>query len=68
MTSTTQYKVPQKYTRPVVTPSANARDTGRPASFDTATTSGASAIHANAGWPNLGKLAMKRTPERTAST
>jgi hypothetical protein len=33
----------------------------------TATMSGESAIQANAGYPNLGKLAANRTPERRAS-
>jgi hypothetical protein len=33
----------------------------------TATMSGASAIQANAGCPNRGKLAAKRTPDRRAS-
>src|SRR5215831_12112409 len=33
----------------------------------TATSSGASAIHANAGWPNLGKLSARSAPERSAS-
>src|SRR5215831_5030484 len=33
----------------------------------TATSSGASAIHANAGWPNLGKLSARSAPERIAS-
>ena len=28
--------------------------------------SGASAIHANAGWPNFGKLSARRAPERSA--
>jgi hypothetical protein len=31
------------------------------------TMSGARAIHANAEYPNLGKLAVRRAPERRAS-
>jgi hypothetical protein len=59
---------PPNPTRPAHAPSANARrHVDDAADVDTATTSGANAIHANAGCPNFGKLAANRTPERSAS-
>jgi hypothetical protein len=53
---------------PLHAPSANARrHVDDAADVDTATSSGANAIHANAGCPNFGKLAANRTPESSAS-
>jgi hypothetical protein len=67
MTVTTQYSVPAKYTMPAANPRAKAREAGRFTLVATDTTSGARAIQANAADPNLGKLAMNRPPERSAS-
>src|SRR5438874_7654498 len=51
---------------PVTSPRINARrERGR--CRTRARSSGASAIQANAGWPNFGKLNASRTPDRRAS-
>jgi hypothetical protein len=49
---------------PVTTPRKNAR---RSVVFGSATSSGASAIQANAGWPSVGKLSARRIPDAAAS-
>src|SRR5215471_5033896 len=51
---------------PVTRPRRKARRALR-RRWETATSSGASAIHANAGWPNLGKLSARSAPESSAS-
>src|SRR5688500_14770787 len=65
MVSTSQYRVPQKYTAPVVRPRAKARRGGC-GRWDSATSRGASASQANAGCPNFGKLSASSAPERSA--
>src|SRR5438876_1701790 len=50
--------------RPLVRPRRNARRSVAP---ESATTSGVSATHAKAGWPNLGKLRTRSTPDKVAS-
>jgi len=49
MTLVIQYRVPAKYTSPVVTPRPKARASERPRCGSKATSSGASAIQPNAG-------------------
>src|SRR5262249_53719655 len=51
---------------PVMRPSSSARR-GACRRWLTATGRGATAIPANAGWPNLGKLSARSAPERSAS-
>src|SRR5262245_8925514 len=65
--STSQYSVPVKQTTPATRPSVKARRAGC-GRCATATSSGASAIHANAGCPNFGKLSARKAPERSART
>jgi hypothetical protein len=70
ITLATQYKVPRKYTRPVTMPSRAVRKNDRvelSMEITVAVMSGVSAIQAKAGYPNFGKLAMRQTPESTAS-
>jgi hypothetical protein len=54
---------------PAETPRKNTREARAPSrrASTTLTMSGDSAIHANAGEPNLGKLAARSRPERIAS-
>jgi hypothetical protein len=71
ITRVIQYSVPVKYTTPVASPSANARRNGDVtrgvrATLASATSSGVSAIHANAGCPYFGKLSARRMPEKIA--
>ena len=77
ITRAIQYSVPEKYTAPVNSPRRNAwlalcgpvgaMSPGRGTSAN-ATSSGVSATHATAGWPNLGKLRARSTPDADAST
>jgi hypothetical protein len=50
---------------PLVSPSANARSSET--SSVSESSSGASAIQPNAGYPNFGKLSARRTPDAEAN-
>jgi hypothetical protein len=65
MTKVIQYSVPVKYAPPVVRPSRNAFRVVLV--LKSATSSGARASQAQAGYPKRGKLNARRMPDASAS-